>query len=139
MKPATLLRIASILTLLFCIGHTMGMPWTAAKSPEAAAVVEAMKALHFDAMGSSRSYWDFYFGFGLSVSVYIFLQACMLWFLASAAKARTVGVRGIVAVFFVAAIANAILTWNYFFIAPLLFASAIALCLGAALLTLRRT
>jgi hypothetical protein len=138
MKAVILLRIASVLTVLFCIGHTLGMPWTPAKSPEAAAVVEAMKALHFDAMGASRSYWDFYFGFGVSISMYLFVQACMLWYLAGVAKANAAGVRAIVAVFFIASIANAMLIWRYFFIAPLVFALAIALCLGGVLLMLRR-
>jgi hypothetical protein len=38
-----------------------------------------MKSHHFDAMGFSRTYWDFYYGFGLVISGYLLVQAVMLW------------------------------------------------------------
>jgi len=43
MTPSFLLRIAAVITLLYCAGHTMGMPWTPATGPQEAAVLDAMK------------------------------------------------------------------------------------------------
>jgi hypothetical protein len=56
MTPSLLLRIAAVITLLYCVGHTMGMPWTPAAGPQEAAVLEAMKTTQFDTMGSTRTY-----------------------------------------------------------------------------------
>jgi hypothetical protein len=49
------LRIASILTLLHCIGHTVGGVFgaDAAPTPEEAAVIGAMKSHRFEMMGRS--------------------------------------------------------------------------------------
>lgn len=78
MKSHTLLRIASVLTLLLCLGHTLGAPWTPTGSPEALALVETTRTLHFDVMGTSRSLLDFYRGFGYSLSICLFAQAILL-------------------------------------------------------------
>ncbi len=45
MKTSLWLRIASILTLLYCAGHAAGMPWTPAQGPGEVTVLEAMKSL----------------------------------------------------------------------------------------------
>jgi hypothetical protein len=66
MKPTMLLRIASIVALLQFAAHTLLLVFGApTHGPEEIAVVEAMKSHHFDFMGLTRSYWDFYFGYGL--------------------------------------------------------------------------
>jgi hypothetical protein len=77
-KPSLALRIAAVTTLLFAIGHTVGgmQSWS---PPGRTEVLDAMKSFHFDADGVSRSYLDFYLGFGFIISVYLFLQALLLW------------------------------------------------------------
>jgi hypothetical protein len=97
-------------------------------------VIEAMKSHRFDVLGAHRTYWDFYFGFGVMISVYLLVQAVVLWQLASLAK-RGTQVRSIVASFLVAFAINAILVWKYFFTIPAIMVMVIALCLLLALLT----
>jgi len=66
MKPTILLRIASIVALLQFAAQTLLLVFGApTHGPEEMAVVEGMKSQHFDFMGLTRSYWDFYFGYGL--------------------------------------------------------------------------
>ena len=137
MKSWMLLRIAAVLTLLYCAGHTMGMPWTPSTGPQEVAAIEEMKSSRFDVMGSARTYWDFYFGFGAIISGYLAAQAVVLWQLAALAKHDWVRVRPIVAVFFVSFVVNAILVSMFFFVVPLVLAIAIALCLGFALMSTR--
>ncbi|MGE5103383.1 MAG: LIC_13387 family protein, partial [Betaproteobacteria bacterium] len=61
MKGATgWLRAASVLTLLLAAGHTLGMPWTPDRTERGAALVAALRAVTFEVMRSTRSYWDFY-------------------------------------------------------------------------------
>jgi hypothetical protein len=138
MKSPVFLRIASIITLLYFAGHTAGMPWTPAVGPGEVPVLEAMKNHNFVTEGFKRTYWDFYFGFGVIISGYLLVQAIVLWQLGSLAKTDTLRVRPIVASFFVAFIINAVLAWKYFFAVPVVMAVAISVCLALAFVTAGR-
>jgi hypothetical protein len=74
MKAPLLLRIAAVITFLYFAGHTAGMPWTPAVGPAELPVLEAMKSHSFNAEGFTRTYWDFYFGFGAIISGYLLVQ-----------------------------------------------------------------
>lgn len=133
MKPSILLRIAAIITLLYWVGHTIGAPWTPGRGPAEMSAIEAMKAHRFIVEGSSRTYWDFYFGFGVAISGFLLVQALVLWQLAKMAVIDAVRVRPVIASFFVAFTFNAIVAWTFFFIVPAVLAVAIAISLGLAL------
>src|SRR5436190_3850708 len=133
MKSSTFLRIASVITFLYFAGHTASIPWTPAVGPGEAPVLEAMKAHSFNVLGSNRTYWDLYFGFGVIISGYLLVQAVVLWQLGSLAKREAAQVRAIVASFLVAFIVNAFLSWKYFFLIPLINAILISVCLALAL------
>jgi hypothetical protein len=139
MKASLFLRIAAVITLLYCAGHTAGMPWTPFTDPEAVPVLDAMKNQSFERGGFKGSYWDFYFGFGVIISVFLLVEAVVLWQVGSLAKTDARRVRPIVASFLVAYIVNAALVWKYFFAVPAVMAAAIALCLTIALVLASRT
>jgi hypothetical protein len=137
MKTSLLLRVAAVVTLIYCAGHTMGIPWTPVSGPQPDAVIEAMKSTRFEVMGNMRSYWDFYIGFGLIISGFLALQAVVLWQLASLARRDAKQVRPIVAVFFASFVVNAVIAWTFFFWVALVLAAAAAMCLGLALVSAR--
>ena len=132
MKTSLLLRIAAVVTLLFCAGHTAGIPWTPAVGPAELPVVEAMKGPSFDVIGSTRTYWDFYFGFGLTISLLLLLAAVVLWQLAALARTDARRLRPIIAAFLLAFFGNTILTQKYFFVIPVVMSIVIAILLGLA-------
>jgi hypothetical protein len=138
MKAFHCLRIAAVLTLLYCAGHTIGMPWTPYTDPEATSVLEAMKSHRFEAEGFKGTYWDLYFGFGLIISVYLLVQAAVLWQVASLAKTDAIRVRPILVSFLIAFVINAALSWQYFFVVPVVLAGLIAICLAIALVQAAR-
>src|SRR5215467_9597636 len=129
MTTSTLLKIAAVIMFLYFAGHTAGAPWTPGEAPADLAVVDAMKSDHFPVIGVSRSYWDFYFGFGLIISVMQLFQAVILWQLGTLAKTDAARLRPIILVFCVSLILNAILGWMYFFIIPVVMAVLIAILL----------
>jgi hypothetical protein len=131
MRPSLPLRIASILTFLFAAGHTAGglSLWSPAGETE---VLRAMRAFHFDTGGTSRSYLDFYLGFGFIISVYLLLQAVALWQLASIAKSDAVRIRPLIGSFFLASVASAVLSWRFIFVLPVVSSAVVAVCLGFA-------
>jgi hypothetical protein len=136
MNTSLVLRIASALTLLFALGHSLGglQSWSPQGDTE---VLRAMKSFHFDAMGAMRTYWDFYVGFGLFISVCLLLQAAVLWQLGRLAKENAVRVRPLVGSFVVAYLMSAVLAWRFIFTVPVVFSIAIAACLVTALFTSR--
>ena len=76
MRASVLYRIAAVLLLLFDAGHTSGFPWS---DPKWGVDLGPMQSTHFYIMGFSRTYWDFYVGFGLFVSVFLLLAVVLAW------------------------------------------------------------
>lgn len=139
MKPHVLLRVASMLTLIHAILHTFGGLLSApSRGQEELAVLTAMKAFRFDVMGSPRSYWDFYFGFGLFLTATLVLISMLLWQLAVLVRVSPASARPLMASLCASFIAFAVLSWMYFFIAPLLTELVIAVCIGLAYVSSRQ-
>jgi hypothetical protein len=71
-------RIASVLLLLFALGHSLGFRQT---DPHwgVDSVVASMRTVRFDVQGFSRTYWDFFVGAGFFVSVFLLFAAVLAW------------------------------------------------------------
>jgi hypothetical protein len=135
-KPTLFLRIASVLTLIQCTMHTVGGVFGNPKhGAEEIAVIETMKAHRFNVMGSMRAYWDFFFGYGLSVTIALFIQGILFWQLGTIIKAIPAASRPIVALFFFNCFATAIVCWKYFFLGPAITQLLIAACLALSFAT----
>ena len=136
MKATMFLRIASVLTFVHCILHTIGGVFgSPSHGSEEIAVIESMKSHQFAVMGSMRSYWDFFFGYGLFVSVSLLALAVLLWQLSTLAKAKGVQIRPMLAVLCLGFLGFTVISWNYFFIAPAVVELLIALFIGLAFVT----
>ena len=136
MNATLFLRIASGLSLIQCVLHTVGGVFGSPKhSAEEIAVIETMKSHRFDVMGSTRSYWDFLFGYGLFVTIDLVILTILFWQLAAFVKANPVSTRPIVALFFFNCVGVAIVSWTYFFIGPAVTQLLLAACLGSAFAT----
>jgi hypothetical protein len=139
MKAFHFLRIAAVIALLYFAGHTAGIPWTPYTDPEATPILEAMKNHSFEESGFKGTYWDLYIGFGLVISLFMLLQAAVLWQVGSLAKNDAILVRPIVVSLLVAFIINTALAWKYFFVVPVVMSGLIAVCLAVSLFLARRT
>lgn len=91
-----------------------------------------MKTMHFNANGSDRTYWDFFVGFGLFVTVLMVFASIVAWQFGSLSSETLAAMRVIAWGFVVCFAVIAYLSWRYFFNIPILFSIAILLCLGAA-------
>ena len=136
MKPTILLRVASVLTFIHAALHTVGVFGTPKDSAQLA-VIETMKAHQFLVMGSPRSYWDFFFGYGLILSVCLLVEAVVFWQLGEIAKSQPKLIRPILGAFILAFCGTAIIAGQYFFIAPAATEAIIAACLAGAYVTAR--
>ena|SRR5689334_3959973 len=131
-KQAILLRCASLLTLLFCAGHTYGSLKITSRDPEEAAVFMAMQAYPFSIMGFRRTHWDFYQGLSLLFSATLLLLAVLLWQLAALAKDDPARVRPLVATLTLGYLAFTVLSGMFFFTAPAVVSAAATVCIALA-------
>lgn len=142
MSAARLLRAASAIALVQFVAHTtLFLRATPRHGAAEVAIVQAMRSGHFDFGGASRSYWDFYFGYGLMAAFVVLMLAVVLWQLGSAlahgrAGARSL-VRSLVWVLLAYVVGHALLAARYFFVTPIIPDALVALCLTTALVQLR--
>ena len=132
MKTTVLLRIASVLTLIFCAGHTYGALLAPTREPQDAAVFMAMQTFRFRIMGAHRTHWEFYRGFGVLFSVTLALLAVLLWQLGTMAKTDAVRTRPLLGSLFLGYLAFTVVSGTYFFFAPAAFSAAVAICIALA-------
>ena len=139
MRTVIFLRIASVLTLVHAALHTIGGVFGAPDPGVQQATVAVMKANEFQVMGVMRSYGDFYLGLGLIVSVFLTVEAVLFCQLGSLAKTDAVRLRPVLATFLVGYLCAAVVSYRYFFFAPVITEILIALCLGLAIVRARQT
>src|SRR5437763_7618230 len=131
MTTTLALRIASLISLVFTIGHSAGglQKWSPnADNP----VLRAMTDVHFDMMGMSRSYLDLYLGLGWTISIAMLLQTFLLWQMAGLARTNAAQVRPMIAAFLLATLASGIVAWLLIFPVPVAFCAVLSVALAAA-------
>jgi hypothetical protein len=134
---SVLVRLSAIVTLVFAAGHMMGAgnSWAA---PGAEQVLETMREVSFEIGGTRRSYWHFYYGFGVYIGLLLTLQAVLLWQLGSLAGDLTPRIRPMLVSMCVASALGTIVLSAYIFIVPALFSLACTVSIAAALFSARR-
>ena len=131
MKTATFLRIASVLTLIHSILHTIGGVF-GKPAPGVATTVAAAMRTHFEVFGVNRSYSDFYMGFGLGITIFLTVDSILLWILASMSRHDAPRLRPLIAVFALGYLAFAFNSYVFFFSIPVITELLIVACLVAA-------
>lgn len=133
MRASAMFRVAAVLIGLFALGHTVGFrqvdPGWGITS-----VIQGMKLVRFPTQGFTRTYWDFYVGFGLFVTVFLIFAALIAWQLGGMSAPDLLRMRlqawGLTLAFG----AVVLLSWRYFFAVPLVFSAVIFVCLLAGTL-----
>jgi len=138
MKSATFLRIASVLTLMHAILHTIGGVFGKPMPGPAEQAVAAMKANHFILMGNTRTYWDLYMGLGLGITIFLTTEAIVFWLLASLSATVGARLRPIIAVFALGYLAFAVNSFRFFFLAPVIVEVLIVSCLTPAIFAAKK-
>ncbi|HTQ97523.1 MAG TPA: hypothetical protein VMH89_12000 [Candidatus Acidoferrum sp.] len=127
MKGNLFFRIASILLVLFALGHTLGFRKIA---PEwgVDSLLASLRQVHFNAQGFDRTYYDFYEGFGFFVSVFLLFAALLAWQLGGLSKEVLARIPLITWSLAVCFFAITLLSWKYFFAIPVAFSALITIC-----------
>lgn len=131
MKPAIFYRIASVLLLIFAALHTFGFRQVDA-SWGVDSMIGSMRSIHFDIMGTSRTYWDFFVGFGFLFSVFLVFTAVLTWQLGRLPDQTLAPMRGIAWTLVICFAAVMIVCLTYTFIVPRVLSVLVLVCLAAA-------
>ena len=132
-NPVLFLRIASVMTFIHAVLHTVGGVFGRTEPGAATIAVEAMKANQFLLMGHMRSYWAFYRGLGLGLSIFLTAESIIFWQLASLARRDAERVRPLLFTFAAAYSLFALNSNTYFFIGPVIVEVMIAASLLLAI------
>jgi hypothetical protein len=135
-KRWNLYHLASILLLIFFVGHTFGGVISHHDiSTQQESVLNAMRSEHFRFNGADVTYFGFYRGYGLLISIFLLLSAFLSWQLArSGAQGQMASVWAL----FFAYVGVAWISFQDFFAGPGIVAAAVALIFGYKCLTSRR-
>lgn len=128
MSASLLYRIAAVLLLLYALGHTLGFhrvdPRWGVDS-----YIAGLRTTRFAVQGTQRTYWGFYIGFGLFVTVLLLFAAALAWQLGALPPAVVATMPIATWGFALCFVAATVVTWRYFFVAPIVFSGLVTLCL----------
>ncbi len=138
MKPWIWLRVAAVLQAIGTVLHTVATSSPPSLRPGGETVFGPMQSFHFQIMGVSRSHWDFYRGYELSITVAFAVLAVLIWQLGNLSKTEPREAMPLIMTILVAEILLSLVGWEYFFAGPGGMSILIASCLAAAAFALRR-
>lgn len=124
-------RLAAYLLVLYTLGHTLGaVVNTPQFGAESDGVVAAMKSVRVIAQGSDCTWYGFYRGFGVFVSIYLAFSAYASWVLGGAGAEDRRGMLAIAWALLVSHAAGTVIAFVWFFPVPMVFSTAITALLA---------
>ena len=136
MKPAIWFRVLAVVLGFFTLGHTVGTRHAITNAPQEAAVIAAMQGYRVPVMGFERSYWEFYRGFSVSISVLLATLMVIAWQVGTLSRRDPRGALPLAVTVLCACVAQAVVSFAYFFTAPIVTSVTAVICaaIGTTLL-----
>jgi hypothetical protein len=132
-------RLASYFMVLYAFGHTRGaLIGTPRFGAESDAVASMMQSVTVHVQGAECTWYGFYRGFGIMVTVVFLFSAALSWHLGGIAPRERRAFAPIAWLLLLSYVANTALAWAYFFAAPVVFSTVICALLALACVGMRR-
>ena len=139
MKPWIWLRVLAVLLAIFAVGHTLGAAAPkVTRGPQEAAVFAAMQDFRFPLMGFKRSYWEFYRGFALIISLQLLVMMAIAWQLSTVSRRSRRLALPMAITLQIGCVGLAILSWMFFFGAPIVLSAMCVVCSTVAVTLLAK-
>jgi D-alanyl-lipoteichoic acid acyltransferase DltB (MBOAT superfamily) len=123
---------------IFTLGHTVGTRNPITASAEEAVVISRMQQYRVPVMGFLRSYWEFYRGFSITISVLLAALMVFAWQVGSLSRRNPQEARPFANTLLGACVANAIVSFSYFFTAPMVLSTIAVVCAAIGVSLVRR-
>jgi hypothetical protein len=124
------LRTLAVIMALFAFGHTVGTLPVARRGPQEAALFAAMQDFRFPVMGFTRSYWEFYRGFSVTITAALLLLMVFAWQVGNISRHDSRAALPMAVTLLAGCVSLLALSWMFFFTGPLL-SSALATAVAA--------
>lgn len=138
MKSSTWFRALAVVFGIFTLGHTLGTLPKIKFGQQEIDVVNAMQSFRFPIMGFTRSYWEFYRGFSITISVLLAALMLFAWQVASLSRRSPRNAMSFALTLVLVSVANTIVSIEYFFSGPIVMSLAAVVVSTVALFLLRR-
>jgi hypothetical protein len=127
------LRATAVVLALFALGHTLGTaaPKVTRGAPEAA-LFAAMQGFQFPMMGFTRSYWDFYRGFAITIGVLQAALALVAWQTGTLAARDPVGAKPLALTVLASCVGLTVMSVLFFFTIPIVTAAVASVTAAVA-------
>lgn len=126
-------RLAAGVLVLYTLGHTLGaVVQTPDFGSESMAVVAAMKAVHVNAQGADCTWYGFYRGEGVVVSMFFVFSVVMAWHVGGKPLEERRALLPLTWALFATYAASVVTAVLYLFPVPTVFSTLVALLLGVA-------
>jgi peptidoglycan/LPS O-acetylase OafA/YrhL len=137
-QPSIWLRVGAVLQAIGTVLHTIATSDPPSRRPGGDAVFGPMQSFHFQIMGFSRSHWDFYRGYELSITVAFGVLAVLIWQVGNLSRTEPKQAVPLIVTILVAEMLLSAIGWEYFFAGPGGMSILIAACLAIAIVMIRR-
>ena len=138
MKSWIWFRALAVVLAIFTLGHTLGTRHAITATPEESAVISGMQQYRVPVMGFTRSYWEFYRGFSLTISVLLAALMVIAWQVGTLSRRDPKEARPFAIAVLGACIANAIVSFSYFFTAPMVTSTIAVACAAVGVALVQR-
>ena len=138
MRATIYFRIASVLLVLFAVGHTVGFLTLKPPTDKALAVRDAMSSVTFTVKGTVYSYGRFYRGLGLYVTTFELFSAWIAWVLGAMARRAPKEVLALAVPFVLLELVSTVLAKMYFGKPPMVLSAVVAMVLVVAAFQTRK-
>jgi hypothetical protein len=129
MKSWIWLRAASVVLFLLGVGHGIGELHPVPPPPLAAPVLAAMKDVHFQMEGLTRTFWNFYEGSSISSVISVIALAIVIWQLSGLARTQARLLRPIIITLAVGQALTSYVIWTDLIYPPAIFSILATICL----------
>jgi hypothetical protein len=130
-SPNNLYRVAAVVMALLAAGHTYGAVLHTPRFDAAAGSVrDAMTSVTFPCDGAICTWFGFYLGFAIMISVFTAICAFAAWYVGGLERSTRLALRPVIIAMALAFVAMAVVCKLFFFAPPLVLSAASALVLG---------
>lgn len=138
MKSSIWFRALAVLLAIFTLGHTFGTRKAVTTAPGEAAVIASMQQYQVPVMGFLRTYWDFYRGFSIIITLLLAALAVIAWQIGTLSRRNPREALPLAMTVLIVCIADALVSFVYFFTAPMVLSTAAVICAAIGVGLLRK-
>jgi len=138
MKAYIWFRALAVVLGFFTLGHTVGTRRAITSDPREALVLTAMRGFRAPVMGFQRTYFEFYRGFSITISILLVILMIVAWQVGALSRRDPRAALPFAVTLLLACIGQTVVIFIYFFTAPMILSVLTVICAAGGVALLAR-